>query len=77
MPTWYNTSPQITCHLLLRLSQKLVDLAVLIDQATMNLKVAKALVRPEIDDPDHWAYTLDEREVLFRESLSRLAGLIK
>ena len=34
------------------MSQKLVDLAILVDQATVNLRVAKALVGPEIDDLD-------------------------
>ena len=31
----------------------------------------------EIGDPDHRAYTLDKKEVLFCWSLSRLASLIR
>ena len=53
MSAKYNISPQITRYLLSRLSQKLVDLAVLVDLTTVNLRVAKALVGPEIVDPDH------------------------
>ena len=53
MPAQYSTFPQTTLHLLSRLFQKLVNLAVLVDQATMNLKVAKALVGPKIVDLDH------------------------
>ena len=39
-----------TCVATYYLDQVLVDL---VDQATVNLRVAKVLVIPEIDDPDH------------------------
>ena len=45
-----------------------------------DLRVAKALVGPvlaEIGDPNHRAYALDEKEILFLRSLDCLVKLMK
>ena len=56
----------------------MIDLAILIDRATMNLKVAKAQVghdQPEAGNPNLRVYTPNMRGVPFRRSLDRLAKL--
>ena len=57
----------------------MIDLAVLADQATMNLKVAKALVKhiqPEVSNTNHRAYASDDKRVVFCWSLGHLVGLM-
>ena len=58
--------------------KKLIDLAILADQATMILKVAKALVRHiqlEVGGINHQACTPSEQGVTQHQSLSLLAKL--
>ena len=80
MSAWYSTSPQIIHLLPLHLFQKkLTDLAVLVDQATIILKVDKALVRGTslgAGKTDHQACTLNEKGVPACQSLDHLARLM-
>ncbi|GFS30398.1 hypothetical protein Acr_00g0011710 [Actinidia rufa] len=72
-PVLYNILPRIIRHLRLPLFKKRsIDLAILIDQVTANLKIAKVKVeraQPKINDVDHRAYALSEKEVIFHPSL--------
>ena len=56
----------------------MTDLAILFDQVSTILKVAKALVRdihPRAGSIDQQAYTLDKERVLSYQSLDYLVGL--
>ena len=55
-----------------------IDSTILVNQAITCLKVTKVLVEHvqlEISNANHRTYSIDEEEVLFRQSLDHLAEL--